>query len=95
MRDTGAREVVITPAYTKARERLKQHHREIDEKLKMFRQNPNHPSLRLHEVDRSPYKDWWSYRVNDDIRVIASDQQDSWVLCYVAHHDDAYRWARR
>lgn len=95
MRDTGAREVIITRAYTKARERLPQHHREIDEKLKMFCQNPNHPSLHLHEVDQSPYKDWWSYRVNDDIRVIASDQQDCWVVCYVDHHDDAYRWARR
>jgi hypothetical protein len=33
--------------------------------------------------------------VNEDIRVVVSDQQDCWVVCYVAHHDDAYQWARR
>jgi superfamily I DNA/RNA helicase len=33
--------------------------------------------------------------VNDDIRVIVSDQQDSWVVCYVGHHEDAYQWAER
>lgn len=89
------RKVVITRRYNKARERLPHYHREIDEKLELFRQDPLHPSLRFHEVDRSAYKNWWTYRVNDDIRVVVSDQQDSWVVCYVAHHDDAYQWAER
>lgn len=89
MRDTEGREVIVSCAYTKARERLPQYHRGIDEKLIMFRQNPSHPSLHLHKVDRSPYEDWWSYRVNDDIRAIVSEQQDCWVVCYVGHHDDA------
>jgi superfamily I DNA/RNA helicase len=95
MQTVGRREVVITRGYTKARERLPQYHREIDEKLALFCQNPLHPSLDLHELDRLPYKNWWSYYVNKDIRVIVSDQQDCWVVCYVAHHDDAYQWARR
>jgi superfamily I DNA/RNA helicase len=95
MQTVGRREVVITRGYTKARERLPQYHREIDEKLELFCQDPLHRSLRLHEVDRSAYKDWWTYRVNDDIRVVVSDQQDSWVVCYVDHHDAAYQWARR
>jgi hypothetical protein len=83
MRTVGRREVVITRGYTKARERLPHYHREIDEKLELFCQNPLHPSLRLHELDHSPHKDWWAYYVNKDIRVIVSDQQDSWVVCYV------------
>jgi hypothetical protein len=95
MQTVGRREVVITRGYTKARERLPQYHREIDEKLALFCQNPLHPSLDLHELDRLPYKNWWSYYVNKDIRVIVSDQQDSWVVCYVDHHDAAYQWARR
>jgi len=95
MRTVGRREVVITRGYTKARERLPHYHREIDEKLELFCQNPLHPSLRLHELDHSPHKDWWAYYVNKDIRVIVSDQQDSWVVCYVNHHDDAYQWAER
>ena len=95
MRTVGHREVVITRGYIKARERFPRYHREIDEKLALFCQNPLHPSLDLHELDRLPYKNWWSYYVNKDIRVIVSDQQDCWVVCYVAHHDDAYQWARR
>jgi hypothetical protein len=95
MRTVGHREVVITRGYIKARERFPHYHREIDEKLELFCQNPLHPSLDLHELDRLPYKNWWSYYVNKDIRVIVSDQQDCWVVCYVAHHDDAYQWARR
>jgi superfamily I DNA/RNA helicase len=95
MRTVGHREVVITRGYIKARERFPHYHREIDEKLALFCQNPLHPSLDLHELDRLPYKNWWSYYVNKDIRVIVSDQQDCWVVCYVAHHDDAYQWARR
>ena len=95
MGTVGNRKVVITRRYNKARERLPHYHREIDEKLELFRQDPLHPSLRFHEVDRSAYKNWWTYRVNDDIRVVVSDQQDSWVVCYVAHHDDAYQWAER
>jgi superfamily I DNA/RNA helicase len=95
MGTAGHREVVITRGYIKARERFPHYHREIDEKLALFCQNPLHPSLDLHELDRLPYKNWWSYYVNKDIRVIVSDQQDCWVVCYVAHHDDAYQWARR
>ncbi|MBX3142097.1 MAG: AAA family ATPase [Trueperaceae bacterium] len=34
-----------------------------------------------------------SMRVNDDVRLILSVQGQYAVLCYVGHHDDAYRWA--
>jgi superfamily I DNA/RNA helicase len=95
MGTAGRREVFPTRRYYKARERLSHFHREIDEKLELFCHDPLHPSLRFHELDRLAYKNWWTYRVNDDIRVVVSDQQDCWVVCYVAHHDDAYQWARR
>lgn len=35
----------------------------------------------------------WSARVNDDIRVIFYHEGDLWVPLYVAHHEEAYRWA--
>lgn len=95
MRTVGNREVVITRRYNKARERLPQYHREIDEKLELFCQNPRHPSLTFHELDHTKHKGWWAYYVNKDIRVIVSDQGDSWVVCYVDHHDAAYQWAER
>ncbi len=95
MRTVVRKEVVITRGYLKARERLPRYHRVIDEKFELFRRDPFHQSLSFHEIDRSPHKGWWTYRVSDDIRVVVADQQDSWVVCYVDHHDDAYRWAER
>jgi hypothetical protein len=34
-------------------------------------------------------------RVNWDIRLIVHRTQESLLLCYVDHHDDAYAWAER
>ena len=95
MRQSNSREIFVTRRYFKARERLIAHQGQIDEKFELFRKDPLHPSLRFHEYDRAPYKNWWSYRVNDDIRTVVSDQQDCWVICYVDHHDDAEEWIKR
>lgn len=89
------KQVVVTRSYNKARERLRNYHELIDEKFELFWRDPQHASLKLHRLDRIRRRDWWSYYVNMDIRTIVSDQQDSWVVCYVAHHDDAYDWAKR
>ena len=64
MRTVGNREVVITRRYNKARERLPQYRCEIDEELELFCQNPHYPSLKLQELDRNKYKNWWAYYVN-------------------------------
>ena len=34
-------------------------------------------------------------RVSRDIRLIVHQAADNLLLCYVGHHDDAYRWAER
>lgn len=60
-----------------------------------FFENPVSPGHSLHQVDKAPWPHWWSLRVNDDLRIILAHQADSYVLCYVDHHDEAYRWARR
>lgn len=57
--------------------------------------NPAHPSHRLHKLDRANDKCFHSISVNMDIRVIVHKSQSSFLVCYVAHHDDAYRWAER
>lgn len=89
------REVFVHRYYTKARgrEKLRPFWRQIDEAFKQFCQDPSTPSLRFERLDYEEL--WWSYRVNDDIRTIVSDAEDCWILCYVDHHDDAYRWAHR
>lgn len=57
--------------------------------------DPTAPGLRLHRVEQSPDKNFWTARVNDDIRIVLHRTQASLLLCYVDRHDDAYRWAER
>jgi hypothetical protein len=57
--------------------------------------NPAHPSLQFHKLDKPRDKRFWSIRVSSDIRLIVHRSEDSLLLCYVAHHDDAYNWAER
>ena len=46
-------------------------------------------------VDKAKDKNFWSVRVSSDIRLIVHRTQDSLLLCYVGHHDQAYAWAER
>jgi hypothetical protein len=57
--------------------------------------NPASPGLRLHRLDKAKDKNFWSVRVSGDLRVIVHKTQRSLMLCYVDHHDKAYRWAER
>lgn len=57
--------------------------------------NPAHPSMQLHRLDRAKDKNFWSIRVNRDLRVIVHKTASSLMLCYVDHHEPAYRWAER
>ncbi len=55
--------------------------------------NPANPGLQFHKLDRAKDKNFWSIRVNSDIRVIVHRTNEGILLCYVDHHDKAYRWA--
>ncbi len=57
--------------------------------------NPANPGMKFHRLDRAKDKDFWSVRVSRDIRVIVHKTSGSLLLCYVDHHDAAYRWAER
>src|SRR5690606_14994291 len=39
--------------------------------------------------------DFWSARVNRDLRIILHKRSGDTALVYVGHHDDAYDWAER
>ena len=56
---------------------------------------PERPGLNLHPVKASKDKRFHTVRVNDDIRIVVHKTDDSMMLCYVDHHDDAYAWAER
>jgi len=57
--------------------------------------NPENPGFSFHKLDRAKDKNFWSVRVNTDIRIIVHKTQSSLLLCYVDHHDNAYHWAER
>ena len=57
--------------------------------------NPAAPGLQFHRVDKSKDKNFWSVRVSKDLRIIVHKTEDSLMLCYVDHHDQAYAWAER
>ena len=55
--------------------------------------NPANPGMSFHKIDKAKDKNFWSVRVNDDIRLIVHKNTYSFMLCYVDHHDKAYEWA--
>lgn len=57
--------------------------------------NPAHPGLQFHKLERAKDPNFWSIRVNRDVRIIVHRTGTSLLLCYVGHHDDSYQWAER
>jgi len=57
--------------------------------------NPSNPGMQFHKLDRAKDKHFWSVRVSGDLRIIVHRTAGNLLLCYVGHHDEAYRWAER
>ena len=57
--------------------------------------NPSQPGMQFHKLAKSKDPNFWSIRAGSDLRLIVHRTAESLLLCYVGHHDDAYRWAER
>jgi hypothetical protein len=57
--------------------------------------DPSRPSLSFHRIDGGKDPNFWSVRVNLDLRLIVHKTASAMLLAYVGHHDDAYAWAER
>lgn len=57
--------------------------------------DPTGNGLQLHRIDKSKDPNFWSARVNRDVRLIVHKTGESMLVAYVDHHDDAYAWAER
>lgn len=57
--------------------------------------DPTGNGLQLHRIDKSKDPNFWSARVNRDVRLIVHRTGESMLVAYVDHHDDAYAWAER
>jgi hypothetical protein len=57
--------------------------------------DPTGKGLSMHRVDRSRDPNFWTVRVNRDLRIVVHRSGESQLIAYVGHHDDAYDWAER
>jgi hypothetical protein len=57
--------------------------------------NPSSPGMQFHRIDKSKDENFWSVRVNRDLRVILHKTSSSLLICYTAHHDRAYHWTKQ
>lgn len=66
-------------------------------KLTVFdlQRDPANPGFQFHRIYKSKDQNFWSVRVNRDIRLIVHKTQSSFLVAYVDHHDAAYKWAER
>ena len=86
----------IADSFQNALRRLSaQEQKAVKETVFDLQMNPATPSLQFHRIDKSKDPNFWSMRVNRDIRLIVHKTEGSFLICYVAHHDEAYTWAER
>src|SRR5437867_4505267 len=57
--------------------------------------SPAQPGMQFHKLDKARDSNFWSVRISRDLRLIVHKTDTSLLLCYVDHHDEAYRWAER
>jgi mRNA-degrading endonuclease RelE of RelBE toxin-antitoxin system len=57
--------------------------------------NPANPGLQFHKLNAARDPKFWSVRVNRDVRIIVHRSENRLLLCYVDHHDKAYKWGER
>jgi mRNA-degrading endonuclease RelE of RelBE toxin-antitoxin system len=86
----------IADSFTKALGKLNAQEQSAA-KITVFdlQQNPSAPGLKFHRIDKSKDSNFWSIRSNRDIRIIVHKTAAGFLICYVDHHDDAYKWAER
>ncbi len=86
----------IADSFQSALSRLSaQEQKAVKETVFDLQMNLAAPGLQFHRIGKSKDPNFWSMRVSSDIRLIVHKTRDSFLICYVAHHDDAYAWAER
>lgn len=87
-------QTVIADTFTRSLERLQNDERALVKQTVFdFQVHPVQPGGNFHRLESARDPGFWSYRVNRDLRLIIHQSSDAFTLCYVDHHDAAYRWA--
>lgn len=86
----------IADSFTKALTRLtRDEQRAVKTSAFDLQTDLERTGLQLHRIGTSKDPNFWSCRVNRDIRIIIHKTAASFLLAYVDHHDQAYAWAER
>lgn len=89
-------QVAIARDYFPAYARLpRKAQRKADELLRKFTADPKQPSIHYEPIQGAHDRQLRSVRIGDDYRAIvrAPERGDVFLLLWVDHHDEAYRWA--
>lgn len=80
------------PAYARIPRKAQ---RKADEFIRKFQADPKQPSIHYEPVQGAVDGQLRSVRVGDDYRAIvrAPETGNVFILLYIDHHDEAYRWA--
>lgn len=75
----------------------KGHQKQVREFIERFRERPDAPGLNYEVIQSAKGKDLYSVRINQAYRAVVFHPSHSqvYVLSWVDHHDEAYRWAER
>lgn len=87
---------LIADTFTAAFNRLSgQDQKAVKASVFDLQMDPTGNGLQLHRIDKSKDPNFWSARVNRDVRLIVHKTGSSMLVAYVGHHDDSYAWAER
>ena len=86
----------ISDTFTESLKRLSNSEQKIAKTTVFdYQTNPSLPSLQFHRIDKSKDSNFWSIRINQDLRIVVHKQEEQILICYVDHHDKAYQWAEK
>ncbi len=64
-------------------------HQAFQEKMKIFTDNPNHPSLRNHKL-KGTLREFRSFYIAPDCRVVYIEENELIYLLDIGKHDEVY-----
>lgn len=86
---------VVASTFMESLDRLTTDEQALGKQAAFDLQNrPDHPSFQMHRLEGSD-PNFWSARVNLDLRIVLHRRGADQVVCYIDHHDATYDWARK
>lgn len=87
--------IIISDTFLNSQESLSKSEKKIvRQTLTKIQENKLKNSLKVHKLNKIKCdQSFRSIRVNRDLRLIVSESKKGYILLYIDHHDQAYKWA--